>query len=112
MEKCNYHFRRYRVAKYHPFLIVVVKETIDENGRTLLSGFNLTHSIEYVLSRPNKFIKIVNPNPNDDADCFMSVDLVKDKPLGKFTKPIPNWKLSEEDRQQIDKLLLDKYNIE
>lgn len=112
MEKCNYHFRRYRVAKCHPFLIVVVKETIDENGKTLLSGFNLTHSIEYVLSRPNKFIKIVNPNPNDDADCFMSVDLVKDKPLGKFTKPIPNWELSEEDRQQIDKLLLDKYNIE
>ena len=112
MGKCKYHFRRYKVAKNHPFLVVVITELRDENGQTLLSGFNLTHSVTYVLSRPNKFIRIDNPNPNDDSDCFLNIDLVKDKPINKFSKPLLNWELSEEDIKQIDTILLEKYNIE
>ena len=110
--KCKYHFRKYKVAQGHPFLVVVIKETKDENGKTLLSGFNLTHSVTYVLSRPNKFIRITNPNPSDDADCFLNTDMVKDKPIGKFSKPIQNWELSEDDIKQIDAILLEKYKIE
>jgi len=109
--KCKYHFRKYKVSQCHPFLVVVVKEETDENGKTLLSGFNLTHSVEYVLSRPSKFIRIENPNPNDDAYCFVNIDLVKDKPISKFTKPIPNWELTEDDIKQIDEVLLNKYGI-
>lgn len=109
--KCAYHFRRYKVAKGHPFLVVIVSESKDENGKTLLSGFTLTHSIEYVLTRPNKFIRISNPNPNDDAESFLNVDLVKDKPISKFSKPISDWELSEDDIKQIDEILLNKYNI-
>ena len=73
--------------------------------------FNLTHSVTYVLSGPNKFIRITNPNPNDDADCFLNTDMVKDKPIGRFSKPIPNWELSEDDIKEIDAILLEKYNI-
>ncbi len=109
--KCKYHFRRYKVTKGHPFLVVVVNETTDEKGRTLLSGFNLTHSVEYVLTRPNKYIRIENPNPTDDAYCYLNTDMVKDKPITKFTKPIPDWEISEEDIKQIDEILLTKYNI-
>lgn len=106
--KCKYHFRKYKVSNGHPFLVVIVNESIDENGKTLLSGFNLTHSVEYVLTRPNKFMRIENPNPNDDAACFLNTDLVKDKPIGRFSKPIQNWELSEEDIKQIDQLLSKK----
>lgn len=109
--KCKYHFRRYKVAQNHPFLVVIINETKDENGKTLLSGFNLTHSISYVLSRPNKFIRIDNPNPNDDAECFLNIDMIKDRPIGKFSKPIPNWELSEDDIKQIDAILFEKYGI-
>ena len=109
--KCKYHFRKYKVAHSHPFLVVIIKETKDENGKTLLSGFNLTHSVTYVLSRPNKYIRINNPNPGDDAECFLNTDMVKDKPIGRFSKPIPNWELSEDDIKEIDAILLEKYNI-
>ena len=109
--KCKYHFRKYKVTQGHPFLVVVIKETTDENGKTLLSGFNLTHSVTYVLSRPNKFIRIDNPNPTDDADCFLNTDMVKDKPIGMFSKPIQNWELSEDDIKEIDTILLEKYGI-
>ena len=56
-------------------------------------------------------LKMYQSNPNDDADCFLNTDMVKDKPIGKFSKPIPNWELSEDDIKQIDAILLEKYNI-
>ena len=103
----KYHFRRYRLSKNHPFLVALVIER-EENGKILLSGFNMTRSISYVLSRPNKFIRIENPNPEDDADCYLCVDAIKDKPLKYFSKPIKNWALSEDDEKIIDELVKEK----
>lgn len=101
----KYHFRRYKLSKNHPFLVAIITETKDENGKILLSGFNMTRSVSYVLTKPNKFIRIENPNPNDDADCFVCVDAIKDKPLKYFSKPLTNWELSEDDIKQIDELV-------
>ena len=104
----KYHFRRYRLSQNHPFKVALVTEEIDSNGKILISGFNMTRSITYVLSRPNKFIKIDSPNPLDDADCFIYVDALKDKPIKYFSKPIKDWSLSEEDEKVIDELVKQK----
>ena len=101
----KYHFRYYRKSKYHPFLVAIVVESEDSDGKVFLSGFNMTHSIEMVLKSPEKFIRISNPNPNDDAPSFVCVDPIKDKPLKYFTRPIRDWELSEEDEFAIDKLV-------
>lgn len=103
----KYHFRRYRLSQNHPFLVALVIEK-EENGKKLFSGFNMTRSVPYVLSRPNKFIRIDNPNPDDDAECFLCVDALKNKPEKLFTKPIKNWSLSEEDEKRIDELVKEK----
>ena len=104
----KYHFRRYRLSKNRPFLVALVIEEINSNGKVLISGFNMTRSVTYVLSRPNKFIRIENPNPLDDADCFICVDALKDKPLKYFSKPLKDWSLSEEDEKVIDDLVQQK----
>ena len=104
----KYHFRRCRLSQNQPFKVALVTEEIDSDGKTLISGFNMTRSITYVLSRPNKFIKIDNPNPIDDAECFICVDALKDKPIKYFSKPIKNWSLSEEDEKVIDELVKQK----
>lgn len=104
----KYHFRRYRKSLGHPFLVALVTETRDQDGKTLLSGFNMTRSVNYVMSRPNKFVRINNPNPEDDAECFLCIDAIKDKPLKLFSKPIVNWEVSLEDEQTIDLLVARK----
>lgn len=102
----KYHFRKYRLSQNHPFLVALVTEKIDENGKILISGFNMTRSVTYVLSRPNKFIRINNPNPLDDAECFICVDALKNKPAKYFSKPLKNWCLSKEDEEIIDNLVV------
>ena len=104
----KYHFRRYRLSQNHPFLVALVIEETNKDGKILISGFNMTRSIMYVLSRPNKFIKIDNPNPEDDADCYVCVDALKDKPIKYFSKPLKDWSLSEEDEKKIDELVKQK----
>ena len=104
----KYHFRRYRLSQNHPFLVALVTEEKDENGKVLISGFNMTRSITYVLSRPNKFIRIDNPNPLDDAECYVYVDALKDKPMKYLSKPLKDWALSEEDEKVIDELVKQK----
>ena len=104
----KYHFRKYRLSKNHPFLVAVITESKDEDGKIYLSGFNMTRSINYVLSRPNKFIRIENPNPSDDAPSFLCVDAIKNKEIKYFSKPIPRWELSDEDIKQIDELVEQK----
>ena len=100
----KYHFRYYRKSINHPFLVALVIEST-ENGKIYLSGFNMTRSIEMVLKDPDKFIRIQNPNPNDDAPCFVCVDPIKDKPLKLFTRPIRDWELTSEDEKAIDYLI-------
>ena len=104
----KYHFRRYRLSQNHPFLVALVTEESDENGKVMISGFNMTRSVLYVLSMPNKFIKIDNPNPEDDAECYVCVDALKNKPIKYFSKPLKNWSLSEEDEKTIDELVQKK----
>ena len=58
----KYHFRYYRKSQYHPFLVAIVIESADDNGKVLLSGFNMTRSVEMILKDPSKFIRITNPN--------------------------------------------------
>ena len=65
----------------------------------------MTRPIEMVLKDPGCFIRIKNPNPNDDAPCYVCVFPIKDKPLKLFTRPIRDWELSDEDIQTIDDLV-------
>ena len=101
----KYHFRYYRKSLYHPFLVAIVIESENSEGSTILSGFNMTRSIEMVLKNPEKFIRISNPNPADDAPCFVCVDPIKNKPLKLFTRPIRGWELADEDEVTIDNLV-------
>ena len=100
----KYHFRYYRKSIYHPFLVALVIES-EVNGKIFLSGFNMTRSIEMVLKNPEKFIRIDNPDPNDDAPCFVCVDPIKNKPLKLFTRPIRDWELTSNDEKAIDYLV-------
>ena len=104
----KYHFRYYRPSQNHPFLVALVKENIGEDGKVYLSGFNVTHSFTMFYKNPNDYIKIQNPNPEDDADCFVQKAGIKDKPLKLFSNPIKGWRLSEEDEKLIDELVNDK----
>lgn len=109
--RTKYHFRRYRLSQNHPFLVAIVFED-KINGKKLISGFNMTHSVKYVESRKNKFIQISNPNPNDDIDCYVSTDPIKNKPEKYFSKPLKKWALSIEDEIKIDKLVKQKFGKE
>ena len=57
---------------------------------------------------PNGYLRIKNPNKNDDAECFVQKDGIKNKPLKLFSNPIKGWKLSEEDEKLIDELVEEK----
>ncbi len=106
----KYHFRYYRKSINHPFLVAIVIESKDNDGKALLSGFNMTRSVEMVLKNPSKFIRIINPNPNDDAPCYVCVDPIKNKPMKFFTRPIRDWELADEDVIIIDELVKEKMN--
>ena len=104
-KKNTYHFRRYRLSKFHPFLVVLVTEESNINGKILLSGFNLTRSASIARKKSNKFIQIKNPNPDDDLDCYLCTDIVLNKPISLFQAPIRKWKLSDKDKRIVDKLV-------
>ena len=104
----KYHFRYYRPSQNHPFLVALVKENVGNDGKIYLSGFNVTHSFTMFYKSPNDYIRIQNPNPNDDADCFVQKAGIKDKPLKLFSSPIKGWNLSKEDEKLIDELVKEK----
>lgn len=104
--KSKYHFRYYRKTKYHPFLVVLVTNE-NGNGKDIkISGFSMTSSTLKFLERPSRFIKLdKNPNPEMDAESYVSVDYIENQPAYLFTRPIRKWKLSKEDEEKIDELL-------
>ena len=101
----KYHFRYYRKSHNHPFLVAIIVESENDDGKAYLSGFNMTRSIEMVIKNPDKFVRIANPNPIDDAPSYICVDPIKDKPLKLFTRPIRDWELASEDEATIDYLV-------
>lgn len=108
INKSKYHFRYYRPSKNHPFLVAVLIECKDENGKAFLSGFNMTHSTLKVLANPSDYMKISNPNPDDDSSCYIQIHPIRNKPLKLFSNPIKNWELSKEDEILIDELIQKK----
>ena len=65
--------------------------------------------INVIKERPNRFIKLdKNPNPETDAESYVSIDYIENQPAKLFTRPIRRWELSKEDEIKIDKLLLTK----
>lgn len=109
--KSKYHFRYYRKTKYHPFLVVLVTNENGNGSDVKISGFNMTSSTLRFLERPSRFIKLdKNPNPEWDAESYVSIDFIENQPAKWFTRPIRRWKLSKEDENKIDELLKKKKN--
>ena len=107
--KSKYHFRYYRKTQYHPFLVVLVTSENGNGGDIRISGFNMTSSTLKFLERPSRFIKLdKNPNPESDAESYVSIDFIENQPEKWFTRPIRRWKLSKEDENKIDELLKKK----
>ncbi len=104
-ESRKYHFRYYRPSKNHPFLVAILYESVGEDGKAYLSGFNMTHSYSKVLQSPSDYMKIDNPNPSDDLDCYVQIHPIRNKPLKLFSSPIKNWELSETAEKMIDALV-------
>ena len=101
----KYHFRVYKRSIGHPFIVVTVSETIDENGNVVISGYIMTHSLERVSERPGAYRRLKkNPNPNDDRLSFVNRFRINDIPANSFSKPYSNWHLSKEDEMLIDSL--------
>ncbi|MCR5348931.1 MAG: hypothetical protein K6E59_04910, partial [Bacilli bacterium] len=77
----KYHFRFYRAARYHPFIVVAVTEEKDEGGKIFLSGYMMTTSIQRAMEKPGTYKRLkVNPNPNDDKISFVNKYRVSDIP--------------------------------
>ena len=103
--KDKYHFRYYRKSVYHPFLVIMVTEEIEKEGKYTITGFSLTHSAEMVLKRPSKFVRFSkNPNPEDNEPSYFCIDIKTDKSK-YFSEPLKKWHLYKKDEQLIDELI-------
>jgi len=103
--KDKYHFRVYKKSLGHPFIVVAVSEKMDKNGKVLISGYVVTHSLVRASEKPDVYKRLKkNPNPNDDRISFVNKFRINDIPANNFSKPYTNWHLSEEDEQLIDSL--------
>ena len=110
--KDKYHFRYYHLSNNHPFLVVLVLEEKKEKKRYYLSGFNMTTSPTVPSKKPTRFLKLkVNPNPDDNSQSYLKVDLVKLKPSKLFSDPLSNWHLSKEDEKTIEVFIKKKYGL-
>ena len=102
--KDKYHFRIYKASIGHPFIVVAVEEKV-QDGKTYISGYMITHSLDRVLNKPGSYISLnKNPNPHDDRPSYINKYRVNNMPSSKFSKPYPNWHLTKEDEIQIDEL--------
>ena len=101
----KYHFRVYKKSIGHPFVVVTVAEKVDEDGRILISGYIITHSIKRVFDKPGVYKRLKkNPNPSDNRPSFVNKYRIDDIPANCFSKPYSNWHLSSDDEMLIDSL--------
>ena len=101
----KYHFRVYKRSIGHPFIVVAVSERTDEDGKILISGYMMTHSLERVSEKPGVYKRLKkNPNPADDRLSFVNKNRIDDIPANSFSKPYNSWHLSKEDEMLIDSL--------
>ncbi|MCR5308667.1 MAG: hypothetical protein K6E21_00960 [Bacilli bacterium] len=101
----KYHFRIYKKSIGHPFIVVAVSETTDDNGEVVISGYMLTHSLLRVTEKPGAYERLnINPNPNDKRLSFVNTFRINNVPAEFFSKPYPKWHLSKEDELIIDNL--------
>lgn len=101
----KYHFRFFKKAIFHPFIVVAVTEEKELNGQVLISGYMMTTSLSRAMDKPGCYKRLKeNPNPNDDKLSFVNKYRVSDIPASYFTKPHPSWHLCKEDEQLIDAL--------
>ena len=106
--KDKYHFRYYRKSVNHPFLVIMVTEELEKEGKYIITGFSLTHSAEMVLKKPSKFVRFIkNPNPEDGEPSYYCTDIKRDR-SEYFSEPLKKWHLSKEDEQLVDELLTKK----
>ena len=101
----KYHFRIYKRNGQHPFVVVMITEQKEQNGHYLVSGYMITHDLIKTLEYPKSYVKLnQNPNPNDDADCFLCLKRFEDIKDSRFSKPYNNWHLSKIDEKFIENL--------
>ena len=99
----KYHFRVYKKAIGHPFIVVAVSESLSDDGRVLISGYIITHSLEKAAEKPDVYRRLKrNPNPSDKRLSFVNKYRICDVPANNFSKPYSNWHLSKEDENLID----------
>ena len=72
----------------------------------------MTTSPTVPSKKPTRFLKLkVNPNPDDNSQSYLKVDLVKLKPSKLFSDPLSNWHLSKEDEKTIEVFIKKKYGL-
>ena len=85
-------------------------EEKSENGKVLISGFNMTTSNNLYNQKPRKFIKLkTNPDPSNKKQSYIKTDLVSLKPSKFFSDPLVGWHLDDEDTKAIDEMIRTKY---
>lgn len=101
----KYHFRFYKVSKYHPFIVVAVTEEKDEDGKVFISGYMMTTSLTRAMEKPGTYKRLrKNPNPHYEKISFVNRYRINDIPSNCFTKPHTSWHLEEDDVKLIDAL--------
>lgn len=102
----KYHFRYYRKSGNHPFLVILITNIEEKDGKYLITGFSITHSAEMVLKRPSRFIRFqTNPNPEDSDPSYMCINIVSDVKSKYFSEPLKKWHLTKEDEEAVDEIV-------
>ena len=100
----KYQFRFYRKNGQHPFLVVLVEESII-NGKHYLSGYLITHDIKKIIDYPKRYVQLEsNPNPKDISPTYLCKTRIERIPQKLFSKPYKNWHLCKNDEKLIDQL--------
>ena len=101
----KYHFRVYKKNGLHPFVVAMITEEKTANRHYLISGYMITHDFRKVKKHPHSYLCLFhNPNPNDNAPCYLHMKRFESIKDSCFSKPYPNWHLSKIDEELIDKL--------